>query len=379
MICKTASLRSDILAADALGAQMFSSIEAPFPTSDQQGPASDLNWFNIPLKLCFLRLALLPMVALDPGGAQNRVQYVPVSAACNELNVAALAAVRNGRIDNIHSAILGTSESDSGSAEPSCAGIILANVASFSAELGRFADAETFAEKAVHILEKAYPRDDSVLLPALQTLAAVRLEQGKNFKAGEAYARMRSLRIERLEQRAIVHGVGAALLQRAGRYRDAEAEYRAALETWEVGDHGRTADVAEILTALATVQLEQHHFAEARQALDRALNILNTAKDAVPNDRVILLSTRAALQARQRRWMEAQQDLHEALTIADLHPDAYVLRFVLANYARVLSRNHQRAEARVIKARLAALRREYPEQALVDVTVLLAKAKHTAH
>jgi hypothetical protein len=79
----------------------------------------------------------------------------------------------------------------------------------------------------------------------------------------------------------------------------------------------------------------------------------------------------------QREWPKAEQDLHEAVSLADLElrmaPAARAI--LLAEYARVLRKNHHGREARSIEERLRSLKRDSTIDAVVDVTELLAKPK----
>jgi hypothetical protein len=55
--------------------------------------------------------------------------------------------------------------------------------------------------------------------------------------------------------------------------------------------------------------------------MDRTLTILsNVTKDAVPTDRIKLLSVKGVLLARQGPWLEAEHDLSTALAMADQEP-----------------------------------------------------------
>lgn len=304
---------------------------------------------------------------------------VPVTAACIELNRAALAQAANGRFEEVEIALSASLAGGPNSSMPSCAGLVLNNLASRMAVLGRLADAEMFAKRSVDVLEKSYPADDPILLAPLQILAAVRLEQGKRGGAIEAFGRMRSIRIERPENRATVHSLAAALFQVEGRHQEAESEYFAALNSWEEAGRGETADAGAVLNSLAALYVEEQRFGDARQLLDRALTIFASANNTVAMDRIKFLSIRAALHARQGEWREAEQDLHDAVTLDDREGkvDPFALRKLLTNYALALRKNHRRKEARVIESRLAALDRDHQARTLVDVADLLAKSRHS--
>jgi tetratricopeptide (TPR) repeat protein len=250
-------------------------------------------------------------------------------------------------------------------------------MASVFAVLGRVADAERFAARSVKVLDTIYAPDDLVLLRPLQVLAATSFEQGKMARAREAFQRMEAIRVDRPEDRALVHGIGAVLLQKQGKHKEAEAEYLAALQASDEAGLGASADAAAIVEALASLYIKEHRFDEARRILDRAQGIVEHAADAVPLDRVKHLELRGMLAAWQGDWQQAEQELSAAVAIADRQPqfDRYTLRSVLTAYAFVLHKNHRGREARSIDARLAALRRDHAIEDVVDVTDLLPRAK----
>jgi tetratricopeptide (TPR) repeat protein len=241
--------------------------------------------------------------------------------------------------------------------------------------LGRVAEAESFAERSVAILEKA--PNNSVLLRSLQILAAVRFEQGTMGIAREAFRRMQSIRIQRPEDRAVVHGTAAAFLQAEHRLPEAEAEYIATIRAWRDAGRGETADTGDILNSLASLYIEGQRLDEAQRTLDRALATFSRAKDTVPMDRIKLLGLRGTLHARLGQWQQSEQDLADALSIVDRQTsvDPALLRSLLGNYSYVLRRNHHGREARSIEARTAALPANRTTGALVDLTDLLVEAK----
>ena len=242
---------------------------------------------------------------------------------------------------------------------------------------GRLADAERLAERSVLILEKTYAPNDVMLLRPLQVLAAARFELGKTARAREAFKRMQAIRIQWPEDRALLHGTAAALLEVEGRRVEAEGEYLAALRAWREANRGETGDAGAILNSLGALYIHEQRLDEARRALDRALAIFSRAEDAAPMDRIKLLNVRGVLRTRQGDWTGAEEDLHDALSMADREPwvDPVALRSLLVNYAKVLHRNHHGREARSIEARAAAIRTDGTASAIVDITDLLPKDK----
>jgi tetratricopeptide (TPR) repeat protein len=290
-----------------------------------------------------------------------------------------MTQVANGQLKEAERALTALLTSGADQSQRSCVGAVLNNMAAFLSVSGRSEDGARLAEQSVRTLETVYPPNDPLLLRPLQLLATSRFDMGMMGKAREAFRRMQAIRVEEPEDRALLHGMGAALSEAEGRLPEAEANYLAALQAWKEAGSGEGADTAAILGGLGSLYIKQHRLSEAQQALDRGLAILSSAKDAVSIDRVKLLHVRGVLQAWQDDWQGAEQDLHDALTIVDREPwvDPFILRTVLNNYAAVLRRNNHKREARVIEARSAKIQVNHTSASIVDITDLLPKAKQS--
>ena len=263
---------------------------------------------------------LLAASAISHAMAQGLSKYVPVSAACLELNQTVMTQIANGKLKGGELAVSAVLASGDDRALDSCAGLVLHNMAVVLLVSGGIADAERLAERSVVILEKTYPPNDVVLLHPLQILVAARFEQGKTARAKETFKKMQSIQVQRPEDSALVHGTTALLLAAEGRRSEAEAEYLAAIRALQEAGRGETADMGATLNDLGSLYIKQQRLTEARQALDRALAIFSRAQEAVPMDRIKLLHVRGVLQARQGDWQGAEKDLHDALWMADREP-----------------------------------------------------------
>jgi tetratricopeptide (TPR) repeat protein len=308
---------------------------------------------------------------------QSVSKYVPVSAACVELNQTVLTQVAKGQLTEAELAVSAFLASGGDHAQDSCVGLVLSNMAAFMSVSGQLADAERLADRSVLILERTYAPNDVMLLRPLQLLAAARFEQGKTTRAREAFKRMQAVRIQLPEDGALVHGTAAALLEVEGRRVEAEGEYLAALRAWGEAGRGETADAGAILNNLGSLYIHEQRLDEARRALDRALAIFSRAEDAAPMDRIKLLNVRGVLRTRQGDWTGAEQDLHGALLMVDREPwvNPVALRSLLDNYSRVLRRNHHKREARSIEARAAKIQMDRTTASVVDITDLLPTVK----
>ena len=326
-----------------------------------------------------MRIGLLVLYVSSALGARcavaQEVARQAPSAACIEFNQTAMNYIAVGRLDDAASALSAALPDRADSSEQSCAWLTLHNLAVATALSGRLAEAEVLEKRSLKILEKGYPPDDPVLLRPLQSLSQIQFEQWKIAKARETFQRLQSIPTEQPADRAMIHGLAAALLYAEGRYKEGEAEYLKALGAWEEAGRGETMDVAAVLDGLATLYIADGRYREAGRTLDRALAILDTAKDAVPMDRIRLFRTRAELHARQGEWREAEADLGSAISTADrdTRMDAAVLKSLLANYAHVLRKNHRGREARTIEARAAAMQTHELTDGVVDISELIAK------
>ena len=229
-----------------------------------------MNWYrrvSAFVRVSGMLVSLLVPLTARQATAEDVGEVVPLSS-CLERNQTVRAQVLNGQSGGAESAISALLADRS---DPSCAGLILTNLAATLFVSGRFVEAERLAESAVGILEKCYAPEDRVLLNPLQILAGARFEQGKTAKAREAFQRMRRVRIERPGDDAKVRGMAGVFLQAEGRLQEAESEYLAAVHAWEKAGRGETADAGAALNSLGSLYIEEHRFHDARRTLDRAM------------------------------------------------------------------------------------------------------------
>lgn len=309
--------------------------------------------------------------------AQDVTRHAVPSAACIEFNQTAMNYLAVGRLKDAESTLSAALADPGRGSEQSCAWLTVHNLALVMALSGRLAEAEVLEKRSLKILEKGYPPDDPVLLSPLQSLAQIQFEQREIAKARETFQRLQSIPTEQLADRAVVHGLAAALLYAEGRYKESEVEYLKALGAWEEAGRGVTTDVAAVLDGLAILYIADGRYREAGRTLDRALAILASAKDAVPMDRIKLFRSRAELHAWQGKWREAEADLASAISAVDRDTrlDPAVLQSLLANYAHILRKNHRGKEARSIEARAAALKTSELTKGVVDISELLPKPR----
>jgi len=301
--------------------------------------------------------------------AQGSASQVLPGGACAQLVQTVATLMKAGRLADAEAAIAGPP------AEP-CAGWALRSTANILAASGRPAEAEVFAERALHVMEKTHPPDDPALFGPLQVLVSVRFEQGKVGRAREAFQRMQSIRTEGPVEKALMHSLMAAFLQNAGQRREAEAAYQKALTAFGEGGFGKTADEGSVLCALGSLYVDERRYPEAEAILVRALATFSAAKDTVPVDIVKLLELRGVLYIRMGRWEQAGADLRTALSMLEGEScnDPVILKPLLVHYALVLRKTRRRQEATSLEARAASFRADGSAD-VVDVTELRRAAK----
>jgi tetratricopeptide (TPR) repeat protein len=293
---------------------------------------------------------------------------------CIELNRLVGRQVANGHTSEAEEALSSALTSAADSSEGVCAGLALHNLAVSNLNSGRLADAERLAERALRVLERNHALNDPILLRPLQTLCAAQFEQAKTRRARESFERMRLIHAEQPQDRALVHGMAAAMFQSEGHLKDAEVENLRALDAWQEAGRIHTADAAAVLEGLGSLYIEEQRFEEARQALDRALAVFNESKDTLPGDLLTVLNLRATLSAKTGQWREAEADLRQGISIANRQPevDPVAMKSLLSTYSIVLRKLHRGREAWSVEARLAVLQ---SQPAIVDVTELLHESK----
>lgn len=294
---------------------------------------------------------------------------------CIAVNQTAISQLTSGRITESEDTLFSALGSGAFRPDDACTGVILNNIAAALNRSGRPVEAEAYALRSTHILEAIFGPSSPAILRPLHILALAHLQQGKAARAKEVFERMRSIHLERPNDRAVVHGMAALILHSERKLEDAESECLRTIEAWE--EAGDRVEVGAAFGELGSLYTDEHRFEDARSALDRALGLLLLAKDATPGDRAQVLNARAVMHARQNQWREAEQDLREAVSMVETQPQLgpMIKSRLLVNYAFALRRNHHRPEASAVEARAAAFRDYFPGEAVVDFTELLAKSR----
>jgi hypothetical protein len=299
-----------------------------------------------------------------------------VGSECADLNRAVLNKAANGKLADAEADVKTAMANRKGELRPACEGLMLHNLAALTLMSGSFAEAESLAGRSIAILEAVLGPENAGLLRPLHVLFSARLDQGKIGRARESLLKMQRIQVASPEERALLHGAEAALLQAEGRFSKSESAFRLALTDWQETGKPAGGEVASVLCGLASLYLAQERLNEAADVLHRAVATLNAAADAAPADRLKVLRLRAGVERRQGEWRKAAEDLQEAmnLTLAQREPDSGLLAEIMTEYAEALRREHRRREARAIEKRVAALRAVSEAKGVVDATELLRAA-----
>src|SRR5689334_7221494 len=161
------------------------------------------------------------------GSAQVAFVDGPATETCIRLRRSVLDRFMEREIKDAEAVLSAAINGTTAGPDRTCTGWSMYDLASRLSVSGRLAESEMLAERSVRILDESHKRDDPALVRPLQVLTAVRFELGKKARAREAFQRLQAIRMERPEVRAVVHSLGGALLEAAGRLDEAELEYSA--------------------------------------------------------------------------------------------------------------------------------------------------------
>src|SRR5215471_9695115 len=186
--------------------------------------------------------------------------------ACQQLRKTLFAHIAGGQLDQAESAA-------AAAPDRRCASLVLSDAAGAILLRGRTVESERLSRKSLGILQPLVAPDDPALLRPLYILSASRLNQNKIAQSREALRNLLLVRREGPVDRAMVHGLEAMLLEVEGKLREAEAKFFVTMHDWQEAGLAEAPETAVSLNALGAIYIKQHRFAEARQALDRAIKL----------------------------------------------------------------------------------------------------------
>jgi hypothetical protein len=254
---------------------------------------------------------------------------------------------------------------------PACEAVVLADLAWVTLLSGRRTESETFARRSLVILARIYSPDSPAHLHPLHSLGIAYLQQEKTSQARRVVDRMKSLSLNRADERSLVHSMATSVLVAEGKFKEAETECLDTLASYQDAGRMFTADFGSTQIVLAGIYLRLHRTVDAEHALLLGEQVLDSVADTTPLDRLGALHVRAMLSAAQSRWADSEQDILQALYIAEWDKSVPPVRvgILLDQYALLLRKMHRKQEARVIGARAAAFWRGHSElNQVVDVS-----------
>ena len=211
--------------------------------------------------------------------------------------------------------------------------------------------AEPNLRRAIDITQRRLGYEDLALVPLLDSLATVFMEQ-KAFEQAEAPLR-RAVSIQ--ERAEGPKGVNVAprldrlamLYYTQKRYAEAEPLYRRSLAIWESAMGANNPELATTLDNLAVVLASQEKFEEAEPAVPPV------AVAAADDHGGELNNLAMVLEGRGQDLAERQYK--QAIAMAEKLPDPSMLAFTLHNYASLLRKLKREVEAKRVEARLKAI------------------------
>ena len=246
----------------------------------------------------------------------------------------------------------------------------LNNLAQLYGNQGRDGEAEPLLERSIAILEKTAGSDSPAMAPELNNLAALYERQGRYAEAEPLFKRALSMR-----ESAFGSGhpdVGqslnnlATLYEKQDRHADSEPLFRRALAIYEKSAGPESPAVATLLNNLGQVEKVQGRYSGAEPLIRRSLAIREKVLGRDHPDVARSLNNLADLYERQGRYGEAEPLYQRAVaireqTLGPSHPD---LATSLNNLASLYQAEGRTSDALPIVERLIADGRAQPRVAL---------------
>ena len=319
----------------------------------------------------------VPVVAIWPAVAHDAGPGLKMDAACLALNQTVTDLVAKGRLADAEAVLSGVLPGPKeGTPEPYCLWLIHYHRATVIGLSGRISEAEALAERSLKIMDGLCSPGDPARLGPLHLLWSAQQQQEKMGRARQTFRKMQLLRLEAPRDQAAFHGAAASQLHAEGKLKEAETQYLKAIDAWRELGSGETT-IAALLVDLGKLQMSQGRYPEAGTALDRALTIVQSVKEAVPMDLINVVRTRGVLFARQGKWQAAAEDYGPAMAMVDRDTrlDPGQRKLMMDTFAYILRKAHRTKEARSIEALALAMQAPASTTGIVDVSELANSAK----
>jgi tetratricopeptide (TPR) repeat protein len=247
-------------------------------------------------------------------------------------------------------------------------------------ENGRLREAHDSYKRAIEAAENS-PVTPATLLRLQMNLVSLYLEEGD---FGRARQLMRAAEQKAGEvpfdspELAGLYNAAGTLHLIDGKLSAAQQQLEKALAILDRPGFGRGNELASVLLNLASVQMRQGRYREARSNLDRTVLLLQGV-DKPTSQLIRALITRSTLEYMAKDWVAAETAAARALAMAEIYygPGSPAVGDVLQNYSLILDRLRRGKEARSYRARARSLlSNEQPaSNSLVDITELGASAR----
>jgi CHAT domain-containing protein len=223
----------------------------------------------------------------------------------------------------------------------------LNNLALLYGDLGRDTEAEPLYQRAIAILEKVHGLDASAGAPELNNLAALYQRQERYADAEPLFKRALAIREKSLPSAHPDLGQSlnnlATLYEKQDRHADSEPLFRRALLIYEKAAGPEHPAVATLLNNLGQVDKVEGRYADAEPLIKRSLAIREKVLGRDHPDVARSLNNLADLYERQRRYADASPLYQRALAIREQalgpqHPDTWTSLNNLAFFYQAESR-----------------------------------------
>ncbi len=204
--------------------------------------------------------------------------------------------------------------------------------ASFLSTIGRYAEAEKLWTRALQIGEKAYPNDDAKFDEVLLHL-------------GQTYSAL-------------------------GDYKSAEETFRRFLYIRKPSGPDGTAR-AVVTAEIARVYMQQRRYKDAEQYLNRSVNMMEAARDPVPQVYSLIRSYFGDYYMARSKWLDAELQYRSALQMrqAMLGKSSPDVAATMCSLAKALQKLHRKQEAAQYLTQAAAIMESQKNPAYAGATI----------
>jgi CHAT domain-containing protein/Tfp pilus assembly protein PilF len=227
---------------------------------------------------------------------------------------------------------------------------------------GKYSDAIPLAQRFLADLEKAYGPDHRDVAAALNNLAMLYGNQGRDAEAEPLYKRSIALleKVHGPDSAEVAASLGnlAALYQRQGRYPDAEPLFKRSLAVREKALGRDHPDLGQALNNLATFYEKQDRHADSGPLFKRSLSIYEKALGPDHPAVATVLNNLGQVDKSEGRFGEAEPLIKRSLAIREkvLGPEHPDVARSLNNLADLYERQGRTADAGPLYQRALAIR-----------------------